>query len=68
MPLYDFECCRCSHVYEAFLKVDEPYDQLECPECGATQPKKLATAFRTNAWSKFLDTMERKVTPHKFKS
>jgi hypothetical protein len=47
--------------------VDEPYDQLECPECGAKNPKKLATAFRTNSWSKFLDTMERKVNPHKFK-
>jgi len=67
MPLYDFECCSCRHVYEAFLKVEEPFDQLECPECKAKNPKKLATAFRTNAWSKFLDTMERKVNPHKFK-
>ncbi|MCX5841615.1 MAG: hypothetical protein NTY16_09235 [Deltaproteobacteria bacterium] len=67
MPLYDFECCQCRHVYESFLKVDEPYNQLECPECGAKNPKKLATAFRTNSWSKFLDTMERKVNPHKFK-
>ena len=67
MPLYDFECCQCRHGYEGFLKVDEPYDQLECPECGAKNPKKQATAFRTNSWSKFLDTMERKVNPHKFK-
>jgi putative FmdB family regulatory protein len=67
MPLYDFECCQCRHAYEGFLKVDEPYDQLECPECGAKNPKKLATAFRTNSWSTFLDAMERKVNPHKFK-
>ena len=67
MPLYDFECCQCHHGYEGFLKVDEPYDQLECPKCRAKNPKKLATAFRTNSWSKFLDTMERKVNPHKFK-
>ena len=67
MPLYDFECCQCRHGYEGFLKVDEPYDQFECPKCGAKNPKKLATAFRTNSWSKFLDTMERKVNPHKFK-
>ena len=67
MPLYDFECCQCRHGYEGFLKVDEPYEQVECPECGAKNPKKLATAFRTNSWSKFQDTMERKVNPHKFK-
>jgi hypothetical protein len=49
------------------MKIDEPYDDLECPACGATKPKKLVTAFRTNAWSNFLDNMEKKVSPDKFK-
>jgi hypothetical protein len=49
------------------MKVDEKYDNLECPSCGATKPKKLATTFRTHAWSNFLDKMERKISPHKFK-
>lgn len=67
MPLYDFACCACGHEYEAILKIGAPHDHLECPQCGAKAPKKLATAFRTNAWSKFLDDMEKKVNPHKFK-
>ncbi len=67
MPLYDFACCACGHEYEAILKIEEPYNHLECPKCGATAPKKLATAFRTNTWSKFLDDMEKRVNPHKFK-
>ena len=67
MPLYDFACTRCGHEYEAILKIDEPWDGLECPECGALSPKKLATAFKTDTWSKFLDGMERKVNPLKFK-
>jgi putative FmdB family regulatory protein len=67
MPIYEFECCRCSHVYERVMKVDESYDDLACPECGAAGPKKLATAFRTNNWSTFLDGMEKRVNPHKFK-
>lgn len=67
MPIYEFQCIKCETVYERFMKVDEPYDKLECPSCNATKPKKLATAFRTNAWSSFLDDMERKVTPEKFK-
>jgi len=49
------------------MKVDENFDLLECPSCGETKPKKLATSFRTNAWSNFLDDMERKISPHKFK-
>jgi putative FmdB family regulatory protein len=67
MPIYEFECSQCETVYERFMKIDEKYDILECPSCGATKPKKLVTAFRTNAWSSFLDNMEKKVSPHKFK-
>jgi len=67
MPIYEFECSKCQTVYERVMKVDEDYLVLECPSCGATKPKKLATAFRTNAWSSFLDGMEKKVNPHKFK-
>jgi putative FmdB family regulatory protein len=67
MPIYEFECCQCKTVYERLMKVDERYDVLECPSCGAKKPKKLATAFRTHAWSTFLDNMEKKISPHKFK-
>lgn len=67
MPLYDFACSGCGHEYEAILKIDEPHAELECPKCGAKAPKKLATAFRTNVWSKFLDDMDKKVNPNKFK-
>jgi len=49
MPIYEFECAKCVHVYERFMKIDEPYDDLECPSCGAKKPKKLVTSFRTNA-------------------
>ncbi len=29
--------------------------------------RKLVSQFKTNQWSQFLDTMERKISPHKFK-
>ncbi len=67
MPIYEFECCKCKTVYEKVMKVDERYDALECPSCGAKKPRKLVAAFRTHAWSTFLDKMERKISPHKFK-
>jgi len=67
MPIYEFECCQCKTVFERIMKVDEDFDLLECPSCGEKKPKKLATSFRTNAWSNFLDDMERKISPHKFK-
>ncbi|MGV8081050.1 MAG: zinc ribbon domain-containing protein [Syntrophaceae bacterium] len=67
MPIYTFECSKCETVYDHFLKIGEPYDDLACPECGAVKPKKRVTAFQTNSWSSFLDGMERRVSPEKFK-
>lgn len=67
MPLYDFQCPKCEYTYEAFVKMNEPFDGLLCPGCGARGPRKLVSAFKTDAWSKFLDTMERKISPEKFK-
>ena len=67
MPLYDFECSKCHHVFEAFLKSDESSENLQCPKCNKKNPAKLPSAFKTHGWSNFLDNMEKKVNPHKFK-
>jgi putative FmdB family regulatory protein len=67
MPIYEFECTKCHHKFDCLLKVDESYAGLSCPSCGKTSPKKLVSSFQTNNWSTFLDKMEKKVSPHKFK-
>ena len=67
MPLYDYECVKCAHVFEVFHKIDEVIDDLACPKCKTKRPRKLVSQFKTNQWSQFLDTMERKISPHKFK-
>ncbi len=67
MPLYDYECVKCSHTFEVFYKLSEEGQDFSCPKCGASGARKLISKFKTDAWSKFLDTMEKKVSPHKFK-
>jgi putative FmdB family regulatory protein len=67
MPLYDFECEKCHHAFEAILRMDEPWDTLACPACGRKKVRKKVMPIRTNAWSSFLDGMEKRVNPHKFK-
>ena len=38
MPLFDFSCKKCGHVFEALVrKTTVP----KCPECGATELEKL---------------------------
>ena len=67
MPIYEYECVKCGHVFERLQKVDEGSEGLSCPECMTGNPKKLVTRFRTNFWSSFLDNMERRTNPQKFK-
>jgi putative FmdB family regulatory protein len=65
MPIYEYECAACGHLFERIMKVGET--EPVCPACGAKETKKRAVPFRTNAWSSFLDGMEKRVNPHKFK-
>jgi putative FmdB family regulatory protein len=65
MPIYEYECIACDHLFERIMKVGET--EPACPACGVKEVKKRATPFRTNAWSSFLDGMEKRVSPQKFK-
>ncbi len=65
MPIYEYECTACGHVFERVMKIGE--NQPACPACGVTETQKRIAPFRTNAWSNFLDGMEKRVSPEKFK-
>jgi putative FmdB family regulatory protein len=67
MPLYEYECTKCSHVFDVLQKVGEGAETLICPKCGGMRLKKLVTGFRLHSWSEFIDKMERKISPEKFK-
>jgi putative FmdB family regulatory protein len=67
MPIYEYECCACGEIFERIHKVEEGSEGISCPACHAPAPRKRVTAFRTNAWSTFLDGMEKRINPHKFK-
>ena len=65
MPIYEFECPACSHRFERVMKAGEA--KPACPACGKKETVRCFAPFRTNTWSTFLDRMERRVSPHKFK-
>jgi putative FmdB family regulatory protein len=47
MPIYEYQCEACGHVFEVIRKIsDEPL--VHCPDCGKPTLKKLlsAPAFR----------------------
>ena len=43
MPIYEYQCQACSHVFEAIQKMaDEPLKK--CPECNKLKLQKLVSA------------------------
>jgi len=66
MPLYQYECTACGHLFETIEGLrDDPCNR--CPACGAARPPRIVAPFRTVGWSSFLDGMEKRVNPEKFK-
>lgn len=47
MPIYEFECTACGHVFDRLQKLSDA-DPSNCPECGQPRVKRLlsAPAFR----------------------
>lgn len=41
MPIYEYECGACKHIFERFMKIGEDCEGLACPECGALNPQKV---------------------------
>ena len=47
MPIYEYQCEACGHVFDSLQKISEA-PLTKCPDCGAEALKKLvsAPAFR----------------------
>ena len=42
MPIYEYRCQNCGHVYEEFVRFgNEP--ELTCPECGGADARKVVS-------------------------
>jgi putative FmdB family regulatory protein len=59
VPIYEYKCKSCGHFFERIMKVGE--EAPTCPACAVDRPQRRIAAFRTNAWSSFLDRMEKQV-------
>lgn len=40
MPIHDYECEFCGHLFEELILRDSDEEELVCPSCGATRPKR----------------------------
>ncbi len=44
MPIYEFECTKCHHEFEAFLKLDESYENMSPFDLSGGQKRRAAIA------------------------
>jgi len=61
MPIYEFECSACRHVYERVMKVGEACENLTCPECGAAKPKKLIGTCSFHSRERYEERLARRM-------
>ncbi len=53
MPIHEFECLKCGHEFERFMKLSDP-PVSRCPECGSKRISQLLSApaiqFKGSGW------------------
>ncbi len=52
MPLYEYRCTNCHHVFEKIQKFSDPHVS-ECPKCGASVEQVIsapAVQFKGSGW------------------
>lgn len=45
MPIYEFKCRTCDHVFEDLVPINTDGEGLTCPGCGAVGARRLVSAF-----------------------
>lgn len=45
MPIYEFKCKACSHVFDELVPMNTEGDLLKCPQCGQVGARRLVSAF-----------------------
>ena len=45
MPIYEYECRKCSERFEVLQKASDTSEGLTCPKCKADKPERVLSAF-----------------------
>ena len=51
MPIYEYRCEKCGHIFDAFQRIGEGNENLNCPECETPRPSRLISAFASTGGS-----------------
>jgi putative FmdB family regulatory protein len=49
MPIYEYRCPQCRHLFEAIRPMGDDGSELDCPECGRRGPELVPSVFGTSS-------------------
>jgi putative FmdB family regulatory protein len=47
MPIYEYECVKCSEHFELRRSMSDSDSEVKCPRCGAENPRRVFSVFAT---------------------
>jgi len=47
MPIYEYRCERCGHVFDKFVRSMSATLEVECPQCHSKECRKSISLFGT---------------------
>ncbi|HKT89654.1 MAG TPA: zinc ribbon domain-containing protein [Candidatus Sulfotelmatobacter sp.] len=45
MPLYEYQCRKCGHVFEKLRRIADADSHLECPKCASDEVERQFSTF-----------------------
>ena len=45
MPIYEYQCLRCTSGFTELLRYSEIDSLIDCPECGSRETKRTISSF-----------------------
>lgn len=46
MPIYEYQCPKCQHVFEEMVSLSQAHGEEPCPRCGTPSPRLIShTSF-----------------------
>lgn len=45
MPIYEYQCSKCSHQFEMIHGASDRELKIICPKCGDSKPQRVVSTF-----------------------
>ncbi|SMP46513.1 FmdB family zinc ribbon protein [Anoxynatronum buryatiense] len=45
MPVYEYRCEECGHIFDQLRRMDEMDESINCPQCGSQHTKRKMSVF-----------------------